>query len=479
MEKLEEELYLKRFVNQHPDNKMGWYLLGRYYLKEGKEAKANYCFIQSGDVYEAYEQESHPLAEKQGLELLMKWDLEQKKRKLLRKTLFILLPMLLLAFLLPLQAAKRVEDAAETKEAATVGGASGISEKQAPLGVLLLSKEENAPIEQALQIFSKLKPRVLIAAELKRSDNWLDWNSDERLLASIASNGSRSPLQVELLSPELCLCEPSSLPAMNETFQTWKKQQEMHWTLSSAIYHYRELFQKWPVRLKDLIQPYPNNVLAGEGKGMREMFPRLLQALKEYEQNIEKSEQTAVKGGKATSDNAGKEEVGTAGGSDFNAKSMGTNGLIEEGWPDPIQIVVDTEAHTLSVVHNLLVIRSYKVGLGGDRTPTGTFSISEKVRNPNGSDQGVFGSRGMTLSNTLYAIHGTDKEDSILKDESLGCIRMKRGDVEELFDMVPLGTKVIIKKGMIPFPAKPAPSRFRLEPQQNETNPDKKYEWLS
>ncbi|GJM84202.1 hypothetical protein HMSSN139_66980 [Paenibacillus sp. HMSSN-139] len=68
--------------------------------------------------------------------------------------------------------------------------------------------------------------------------------------------------------------------------------------------------------------------------------------------------------------------------------------------------------------------------------------------NPNGKDDGEFGSRGMQLSDTNYAIHGTNEPDSIGKDESLGCIRMGKKDVEELFDLVPKGTKVKIGKGI-------------------------------
>jgi hypothetical protein len=59
LEGLEEEevdpLYLKKFVKDHPDNKMGWYLLGKQYESQGKEGKAKYCFAQAGDVYSAFE----------------------------------------------------------------------------------------------------------------------------------------------------------------------------------------------------------------------------------------------------------------------------------------------------------------------------------------------------------------------------------------------------------------------------------------
>ena len=56
----------------------------------------------------------------------------------------------------------------------------------------------------------------------------------------------------------------------------------------------------------------------------------------------------------------------------------------------------------------------------------------------------------MQLSDTLYAIHGTLDVDSIEANESEGCIRMLKEDVEELFDLVPMGTVVKIREGFCP-----------------------------
>ncbi len=45
-------------------------------------------------------------------------------------------------------------------------------------------------------------------------------------------------------------------------------------------------------------------------------------------------------------------------------------------------------------------------------------------------------------------IHGTADTEVIGKPHSHGCIRMRNKDVIELFDMVPLGTKVYILEGL-------------------------------
>jgi lipoprotein-anchoring transpeptidase ErfK/SrfK len=161
---------------------------------------------------------------------------------------------------------------------------------------------------------------------------------------------------------------------------------------------------------------------------------------------------------------------------------------------EPLRIVVDKAQHRLALLSGNRIVRLYAVGLGGDRTPEGEFEIIEKVRNPNNKSNGDFGSRGMTLSDTQYAIHGTNKPESIGKDESLGCVRMGQQDLEELYDMVPHGTKVTIGKNLLPSDAplsgqgddsgkadsdngKGKP-RFRLPLQTNDANPKKIYKWL-
>src|SRR5690606_35900663 len=53
-----ENDYLKQYVKQRPDNQMAWYLLGKQYEAENKLGKAKYCFLQSGEVYEAFEKKA-------------------------------------------------------------------------------------------------------------------------------------------------------------------------------------------------------------------------------------------------------------------------------------------------------------------------------------------------------------------------------------------------------------------------------------
>ncbi|NLH82940.1 MAG: L,D-transpeptidase [Phyllobacteriaceae bacterium] len=54
------------------------------------------------------------------------------------------------------------------------------------------------------------------------------------------------------------------------------------------------------------------------------------------------------------------------------------------------------------------------------------------------------GPRAMLLSGTEYAIHGTNRRDSIGTRASYGCIRMYNEDVVELYDRVSIGTPVVV-----------------------------------
>lgn len=462
MDRPEDILYLKQFVKEHPDNRMGWYLLGKHYRDAGKEGKANYCFIRAGDIYEAYEQESHPLAEQQ-LEQLREWGERHKKKRLLRKLLFIAVPLLVLALLVPLNFTQRNSDDKNPVPPA--------AKADTDTGVLIVPAKELKPLGYAMNQVAGAgnhAPELSLAVRMEEDGGWQQWNGKVRHLLSIRRLEDGKKLETVMYDRNACICEPASAKEAESRYNDWKSKQELHWTLASGILQYEKMYGKWPERLENLIRPYPNNVLSGEADGMKESFPYILKKLKEQAAD-----------GRASS-------PGSSGTADSPAESpesrglhIGTNGFYEQAWSKPLEIIVDVESRQLIVVQNKLVIRSYRVGLGGERTPLGNFYISEKVRDPNGTDDGIFGSRGMTLSNTLYAIHGTNEPDSIGKDDSLGCIRMSKADVEELFDLVPLGTAVTIKNGAFPFEPKPPAERFKLQPKENETNPAKVYKWLT
>ncbi|MBX5049960.1 L,D-transpeptidase [Rhizobium lentis] len=56
------------------------------------------------------------------------------------------------------------------------------------------------------------------------------------------------------------------------------------------------------------------------------------------------------------------------------------------------------------------------------------------------------GTRAIYLADGLLRIHGTNDPSSIGTNASSGCFRMYREDVEELYDMVQPGTRVIVQR---------------------------------
>ena len=127
-------------------------------------------------------------------------------------------------------------------------------------------------------------------------------------------------------------------------------------------------------------------------------------------------------------------------------------------------------AMRVSKTHNHLdllmdgrLFKRYPVGTGEfGKTPAVEFTVIDKIVEPPwtrpadnrqieyGDPENVLGTRWMAIKSTDhpeltgFGIHGTWERDSIGKQSSAGCIRMLNEDVEELFDLVPRKTTVII-----------------------------------
>jgi lipoprotein-anchoring transpeptidase ErfK/SrfK len=63
---------------------------------------------------------------------------------------------------------------------------------------------------------------------------------------------------------------------------------------------------------------------------------------------------------------------------------------------------------------------------------------------PGGAPNNPMGPRALTLSGGEYAIHGTNRPDSIGTFASYGCIRMYNQDIVDLFERVGVGTQVVV-----------------------------------
>ncbi len=65
---------------------------------------------------------------------------------------------------------------------------------------------------------------------------------------------------------------------------------------------------------------------------------------------------------------------------------------------------------------------------------------------PGGAPNNPMGAAAMTLSGGEYAIHGTNRPESIGKFASYGCIRMFNDDIVDLFGRVNIGTEVVVTR---------------------------------
>ncbi len=85
--------------------------------------------------------------------------------------------------------------------------------------------------------------------------------------------------------------------------------------------------------------------------------------------------------------------------------------------------------------------------------PAWTPPAEVKADNPNlpdvipgGAPNNPMGVAAMTLSGGEYAIHGTNRPESIGKFASYGCIRMLNDDIADLFERVTVGTDVVVTR---------------------------------
>ncbi len=131
----------------------------------------------------------------------------------------------------------------------------------------------------------------------------------------------------------------------------------------------------------------------------------------------------------------------------------------------PFSLTVSKKRNDLVVKLDGRFCKRYRVGTGKfGRTPTGVFTISEKVKEPPwsrpdgklapfGEKENILGTRWLSLKALPptedvagYGIHGTWDETTLGKAESSGCVRLKNADVEELFTILPYGVRVAIEE---------------------------------
>lgn len=139
-------------------------------------------------------------------------------------------------------------------------------------------------------------------------------------------------------------------------------------------------------------------------------------------------------------------------------------------------IIVDTTNRFLYLVEAIGLARRYGIGVGKAglawsgvaevgrkaKWPSWTPTANMIRRNPKkyaryangvpGGRNNPLGSRALYLyrggRDTYYRIHGTNEPWTIGRAVSNGCIRMTNEHVEDLYERVPIGTTVVVLRGV-------------------------------
>jgi lipoprotein-anchoring transpeptidase ErfK/SrfK len=132
----------------------------------------------------------------------------------------------------------------------------------------------------------------------------------------------------------------------------------------------------------------------------------------------------------------------------------------------PGTIIISTrERHLYLIQGNGRAIR-YGIGVGREGFQwQGLLNITRKAEWPDwtpppemiarqpylprfmaGGPGNPLGARAMYLGTTVYRIHGTNQPTTIGTAISSGCFRLVNADVADLYERVPVGTKVIVRQ---------------------------------
>ncbi|WP_017813865.1 L,D-transpeptidase [Paenibacillus shenyangensis] len=466
-------LYLKRYVKMHPNNRMGWYLLGKEYEADGQVGKANYCYNRAGDIYEAFEHSKVPADVLKDYEAKV-MEMAHKREQKIRRWRYSLLGVALLFLIMmrsvaapndqTLLAAKDQPNKSDVT-ANSVGTDKSQQEKplfHSPLAFTAMelsygSDETGDAVARYMkQQAQRSAPDTAVVLGMQKVDKWLLWKPELPVMYTLAEGDNAGQTLVQSYDAKNCQCKPGQLRHYQKEAKAWMQQQEQLAAMQTAISHYQTAKGALPAQPHQLEADFPGNWLSGSTETMNQTFTAL--------KALHSSGQLPAEAAAGKDSEAAQIMASTLGGHPY--------------FKQPLEIIVDKKKHRLAVASGSVLLRNYEVGLGGARTPEGTFNISIKVMNPNGKSDGDFGSRGMQLSDSHYAIHGTNEPDSIGMDESLGCVRMDQADVEELFDMIPLGTKVTIANDVLPGKVWVPEKRFETNKSQNQTDPNTIYHWL-
>lgn len=164
------------------------------------------------------------------------------------------------------------------------------------------------------------------------------------------------------------------------------------------------------------------------------------------------SDQSSIKPGPAAQNNfAQNNEVAAEQQASQTARTFSTSKD-----PHTRLIVISIPDRQLALLEDGELVKVYPIAVGAKHSPSreGEYTVINHSVNPTyrhkdktiepGKDNPL-GTRWMGLSLKGYGIHGTNVQSSVGKAVSHGCFRMKKKDVEELYELVQVGDAVSVR----------------------------------
>ncbi len=131
----------------------------------------------------------------------------------------------------------------------------------------------------------------------------------------------------------------------------------------------------------------------------------------------------------------------------------------------PGTVIIHSDERFLYVVQGNGRALRYGIGVGREGfTWSGKVQVTRKAEWPDwrpppdmlkrqpylprfmaGGPGNPMGARALYLGSTVFRIHGTNQPETIGQAISSGCFRLANGDIIDLYERVPVGTKVIIR----------------------------------
>jgi lipoprotein-anchoring transpeptidase ErfK/SrfK len=120
-------------------------------------------------------------------------------------------------------------------------------------------------------------------------------------------------------------------------------------------------------------------------------------------------------------------------------------------------VSVSKSANDLVLWMNGEFLKRYRVGTGEyNKTPVGDFVINDRIAQPTwwrpdgkaipyGDKENLLGTHWLSINVKGYGLHGTWEPETIGHQLSAGCVRMYNEEIEQLFNLLPLGTPVSIR----------------------------------